>query len=164
MNGLNPIEFNNLNGLMEIYADNLNTLTINNLEIDQSLTLSGNITANDVTITPTNISYCDATSSIQTQINTLSQQLYSTVGGGFYELLFETTSLTYSGTYSGYNFGLNLGKSYGYYIGTASNLYSIGIQVSTLPTVACIIYVLKNSNQLCSITLSTTQKSNVTYP
>ena len=35
MNGLNPIEFNNLNGLMEIYADNLNTLTINNLEIDQ---------------------------------------------------------------------------------------------------------------------------------
>ena len=39
MNGLNPIEFKNLNGLMEIYADNLNTLTINNLEIDQSLTL-----------------------------------------------------------------------------------------------------------------------------
>ena len=29
---------------------------------------------------------------------------------------------------------------------------------------ACIIYVLKNSNQLCSITLSTTQISNVTYP
>ena len=36
MNGLNPIEFNNLNGLKEIYPDNLNTLTINNLEIDQS--------------------------------------------------------------------------------------------------------------------------------
>ena len=42
MNGLNPIEFNNLNGLMEIYADNLNTLKINILEIDESLTLSGN--------------------------------------------------------------------------------------------------------------------------
>ena len=121
MNGLNPIEFNNLNGLMEIYADNLNTLTINNLEIDQSLTLSGNITANNSTISPTNISYCDATSSIQTQINNLSQQLYSTTGGGFFELLFETTLLTYSGTYNGYNFGSNLGKSYGYYIGTASN-------------------------------------------
>ena len=77
MNGLNPIEFNNLNGLMEIYADNLNTLTINNLEIDQSLILSSNITANDATITPTNISYCDATSSIQTQIDNLSQQLYT---------------------------------------------------------------------------------------
>ena len=97
MNGLNPIEFNNLNGFMEIYADNLNTLKINNLEIDESLTLSGNITANNLTITPTNISYCDATSSIQTQINTLSNQLFATTGGGFFELLFETTSLTYSG-------------------------------------------------------------------
>ena len=83
MNGLNPIDFNNLNGLMEIYADNLNTLTINNLEIDQSLTLSANITANNAIITPTNISYCDATSSIQTQINNLSQQLYTTTGGVF---------------------------------------------------------------------------------
>ena len=164
MNGLNPIEFNNLNGLMEIYADNLNTLTINNLEIDQSLTLSGNITANNATITPTNISYCDATSSIQTQINNLSEQLYTTTGGGFYELLFETTLLTYSGTYSGYNFGLNLGKSYGYYIGTASNLYSIGIQVSTVPTVACTIYIFKNGVQLCPITLSVLQTSNVIYP
>ena len=65
MNGLNPIEFNNLNGLMEIYADNLNTLKINNLEIDESLTLSGNINIplNNSTITPTNTSYCDATSS-----------------------------------------------------------------------------------------------------
>ena len=119
MNGLNPIEFNNLNGLMEIYADNLNTLKINNLEIDESLTLSGNITANNLTITPTNISYCDATSSIQTQINNLSQQLYTTTGGGFYELLFETTLLTYSGTYNGYIFGMNQGQTYGYYIGTA---------------------------------------------
>ena len=74
MNGLNPIEFNNLNGLIEIYADNLNTLKINNLEIDESLTLSGNINnpVNNAIITPTNISYCDATSSIQTQINNLS--------------------------------------------------------------------------------------------
>ena len=87
MNGLNPIEFNNLNGLMEIYADNLNTLTINNLEINQSLTLSANINANTSIVTPTNISYLDATSSIQTQINNLSQQLYTTTGGGFYELL-----------------------------------------------------------------------------
>ena len=83
MNGLNPIEFNNLNGLMEIYADNLNTLTINNLEINQSLTLSGNINVNTSIVTPTNISYLDSTSSIQTQINNLSQQLYSTTGGGF---------------------------------------------------------------------------------
>jgi hypothetical protein len=75
---------------MEIYADNINTLTINNLEIDQSLTLSENITANNATITPTNISYCDATSSIQTKINNLSQQLYTTTGCGFYELLFVT--------------------------------------------------------------------------
>ena len=67
---------------MEIYANNLNTLTINNLEIDQSLTLSGNITANNATITPTNIPYCDATSSIQTQINNLSQQFHTTTGGG----------------------------------------------------------------------------------
>ena len=85
MNGLNPIEFNNLNGLMEIYADNLNTLKINNLEIDESLTLSGNINipVNNAIITPTNISHCDATSSIQTQINTLSNQLYTTTGGFF---------------------------------------------------------------------------------
>ena len=111
MNGLNPIEFNNLNGLMEISADNLNTLTINNLEIDQSLTLSGNITANNATITPTNISYFDATASIQNQINSLSQQLYSTTGGGFFELLFETILLTYNAaTYNGYIFGPNLGS------------------------------------------------------
>ena len=104
MNGLNPIEFNNLNGLMEIYADNLNTSKINNLEIDESLTLSGNVNipVNNSIITPTNISYCDATSSVQTQINNLSQQLYTTSEGGFYELLFETTLLTYSGTYNGY--------------------------------------------------------------
>ena len=108
---------------MEIYADNLNTLTINNLEIDQSFTLSANINipANNATITPTNISYCDATSSIQTQINNLSQQIISTSSGGFYELLFETTLLTYSGTYNGYNFGMNQGQTYGYYIGTESN-------------------------------------------
>ena len=88
MNGINPIEFNNLNGLMEIYADNLNSSTINNLEIDQSLTLSGNINIPVInsTITPTNISYCDATSSIQTQINNLSSQLYTTTGGGYSEL------------------------------------------------------------------------------
>ena len=57
MNGLNPIEFNNLNGLMEIYADNLNTLKINNLEIDESLTLSGNINipVNNSIITPVNL-------------------------------------------------------------------------------------------------------------
>jgi hypothetical protein len=73
MNGLNSIEFNNLNGLMEIYADNLN-----NLEINQTLTLSANINANTSIVTPTNISYLDATSSIQTQINNLSQQLYTT--------------------------------------------------------------------------------------
>ena len=98
---------------MEIYADNLNTLTINNLEIDQSLT--GNITANNATITPTNISYCDATSSIQTKINNLSQQLYTTSGGGFFELLFETTLLTYNAaTYNEYIFGSNLGSQYGY--------------------------------------------------
>ena len=44
---------------MEIYADNLNTLKINNLEIDESLTLSGNINilVNNATITPINISY-----------------------------------------------------------------------------------------------------------
>jgi hypothetical protein len=101
MNGLNSIEFNNLNGLMKIYADNLNTLTINNLEIYQSLTLSGNITANNVSITLTSISYCDGTSSLQTQINNLSQHLYRTQGGGFYELLFEATLLNYSGTYNG---------------------------------------------------------------
>ena len=111
MNGLNPIEFNNLNGLIEIYADNLNTLTTNNLDIDQSLALSGNITANNVTITPTNNSYCDGTSSLQTQINNLSQQLYTTTGGGFYELLFETTLLTYSSTYNGYIFGMNQGST-----------------------------------------------------
>jgi len=159
MNGLNPIEFNNLNGLMEIYADNLNTLKINNLEIDESLTLSGNINipVNNSIITPTNISYCDATSSIQTQINTLSQQLYTTTGGGFYELTFETTLLTYSGTYNGYIFGSNLGQTYGYYIGTASNLYSIGIQVSSFPTVTCTVYIFKNGVQLCPITLSTSQ-------
>ena len=151
MNGLNPIEFNNLNGLMEIYADNLNTLKINNLEIDESLTLSGNITANNLTITPTNISYCDATSSIQTQINNLSNQLYTTTGGGFFELLFETTSLTYSGTYNGYIFGSNLGSTYGYFIGTACNLYSIDIHVSTAPTVACTIYIFKNETQLCPV-------------
>ena len=65
MNGLNPIEFNNLNGLMETYADNLNTLKINNLEINQSLTLSANINVNTSIVTPTNISYLDASSSIQ---------------------------------------------------------------------------------------------------
>ena len=88
MNGLNSIEFNNLNGSMEIYADNLNTLKINNLEIDESLTLSGNINipVNNAIITPTNIFYCDATSSIQNQINSLSERLFTTSGGGFYEL------------------------------------------------------------------------------
>ena len=164
MNGLNPIEFNNLNGLMEIYADNLNTLTINNLEINQTLTLSANINVNTSIVTPTNISYLDATSSIQTQINNLSQQLYTTTGGGFYELLFETTLLTYSGTYNGYIFGMNQGQTYGYYIGTASNLYSIGIQVSTKPSVACTVYIFKNGTQLCPITLSTSQTKNTTYP
>ena len=110
---------------MEIYADNLNTLKINNLEIDESLTLSGNITANNLTITPTNISYCDATSSIQTQINTLSNQLYITTGG-FFELLFESsTSLTYSGVFNGYIFSQtqHLGNTSGYYLGTNCNLY-----------------------------------------
>ena len=67
----------------------MNTLTINNLEINQSLTLSANINVNTSIVTPTNISYLDATSSIQTQINNLSQQLYTTTGGGFFELLFE---------------------------------------------------------------------------
>ena len=92
-------------------ADNLNTLA-----------LSGNITANNTTITPTNISDCDATTSMQTQINNLSNQLYTTTEGGFFELLFETTLLTYSGTYNGFIFGSNLGSTYGYYIGTAYNL------------------------------------------
>jgi hypothetical protein len=136
---------------MEIYADNLNTLTINKLEIDQSLTLSGIITANNATITPTNISYCDATSSIQSKINNLSQQLDTTTGAGFHELLFETTLLTYSGTYNGYIFGSNLGSRYGYYISTNCKLYSIGIQVSSFPTVACTIYIFLNGAQLCPI-------------
>ena len=151
---------------MEIYADNLNTLKINNLKIDESLTLSGNINipVNNAIITPTNISYCDATSSIQKQINTLSNQLYTTTGGGFFELLFETTLLTYSGTFNGYIFGLNQGQTYGYYIGTECNLYSIGIQVSSFPAVACTIYILKNGVQLCPITLSTSQTLNNIYP
>ena len=49
-------------------------------------------------------------------------------------------------------------------IGTASNLYSIGIQVSSFPTVACTVYIFKNGVQLCPITLSTSQKTNIIYP
>ena len=112
------------------------TTTTNNLTVNNLTTISGTISANSNIISATNLGYCDATSSIQTQINNLSQQLYTTTGGGFYELLFETTLLTYSATYNGYNFGMNQGQTYGYYIGTASNLYSIGIQVSTKPSVA----------------------------
>ena len=56
-------------------------------------------------------------------------------------MLFETTLLTYSGSFNGYVFGANLGSQYGYYIGTACNLYSIGIQVSTVPSVACTVYI-----------------------
>ena len=53
---------------------------------------------------------------------------------------------------------------YGYYIGSACNLYSIGIQVSTLPSVACTIYIFKNGVQLCPIILSTSQTTNIIYP
>ena len=58
----------------------------------------------------------------------------------------------------------NLGSQYGYYLGTNCNLYSIGIQVSTKPSVTCTIYIFKNDVQLCSITLSTSQKMYVIYP
>ena len=183
-----------LNGLYNIYSDNIknnssiitssesisNNLTIsgtttsnnlvaettttNNLTIKNLTTISGTISANSNIISATNLGYCDATSSIQTQINTLSNQLYTTTGGGFFELLFETTSLTYSGTYNGYIFGLNFGSSYGYYIATNCNLYSIGIQVSVASSVACTIYIFKNGTQLCLIALSTSQTSNIIYP
>ena len=132
--------------------------TTNNLTINNLTTISGTISANSNIISATNLGYCDATSSIQTQINTLSNQLYTTTGGGFFELLFESsTSLTYSGVYNGYIFSQtqNLGNTSGYYLGTICNLYSIGIQVSTAPTVACTVYIFKNSTQLCAITLST---------
>ena len=72
--------------------------------------------------------------------------------------------MTYSGTYNGYIFGSNLGSTYGYYVGTACNLYSIGIQVSSFPTVACTVYIFKNGTQLYPITLSTSQTKNTTYP
>ena len=72
--------------------------------------------------------------------------------------------MTYSGTYNGFIIGSNVGSQYGYYIGTACNLYSIGIQVSTTPTIACTIYIFKNGVQLCPITLSTSQTSNIIYP
>jgi hypothetical protein len=138
--------------------------TTNNLTINNLTTISETISANNNIISATNLEYCDATSSVQTQINNLSSQLYTTTGGGFFELLFETTSLTYGGTYNGYIFGSNLGSTYGYYIGTNCTLYSIGIQVSSAPTVACTIYILKNNVQLCPITLSTSQTSNTIYP
>ena len=124
-----------LNGLYNIYSDNINNnssiitnsetvtnnLTIsgttnsnnlivsgttetNNLKIN-NLSVSGLISANTNVISSTNLGYCDATSSIQTQINTLSNQLYTTTGGGIFELLFESsTSLTYSGVFNGYFF------------------------------------------------------------
>ena len=186
-----------LNGLYNIYSDNINNissiitnsetvtnnLTIsgttnsnnlivsgttetNNLKIN-NLSVSGLISANTNVISATNLGYCDATSSIQTQINTLSQQLYTTTGGGFFQLLFESsTSLTYSGVFNGYIFSQsqNLGNTSGYYLGTNCNLYSIGIQVSTTPTVACTVYIFKNGTQLCFITLSTSQTSNIIYP
>ena len=125
------------------------TTTTNNLTINNLTTISGTISANSNIISAVNLGFCDATSSIQTQINNLSSMLYSSSGGGFFELLFETTSLTYSGTYNGYIFGSNLGSTYGYYIGTNCNLYSIGIQVSVAPTVACTVYVFKNINCTC---------------
>ena len=149
----------NTNNLIVSGITTTKNLTINNLT-----TVSGTISANNNTISDTNLGYCDATSSIQTQINNLSNQLYTTTGGGFFELLFETTSLTYSGTYNGYIFGSNLGQSYGYYIGTACNLYSIGVQTSIIPSVSCTIYIFKNGTQLCPITLSTSQTSNIIYP
>ena len=61
-------------------------------------------------------------------------------------------------------FGSNVGSQYGYYIGTACNLYSIGIQVSVAPSVSCTIYIFKNGVQLCPVTLSTLQKTNTVYP
>ena len=70
------------------------TTTTNNLTINNLTTVSGTISANNNIISATNLGYCDATSSIQTQINNLSSQLYTTTGGGFFELLFETTLLT----------------------------------------------------------------------
>ena len=138
--------------------------TTNNLTINNLTTISGTISANSNIISAVNLGFCDATSSVQTQINNLSQQLYTTTGGGFFELLFETLALSYSGTYNGFIFGSNVGSQYGYYIGTACNLYSIGILVSTTPTIACTIYILKNGVQLCPITLSTSQTSNIIYP
>ena len=86
------------------------TKTTNNLTINNLTTVSGTISANNNIISATNLGYCDATSSIQTQLNNLSNQLYSTTGGGFFELLFETTLLTYSGSFNGYVFGSNLGR------------------------------------------------------
>ena len=142
-----------INDLNSIYADDINT---------QSLTISNNING----ITPTVLSYIDATSSIQSQINYLKTQTLSTVGGGTFMIYGELNGSLNSSNSSCYQWSFGAGgvtsstQPQGLYIGISCNLISLYISFNTYPTSSATIACLQNNTSIQTISLTTSQLNN----
>ena len=122
MNGFNKSK---LSGLMDIYSHNIysdsiiENSTYGDLQtqiltkysntgtdafiVNNGMQLNSNITANSKSISPINVSYLDATSSIQTQINNIITNQSSTSGGGGFQINSTCTSFN-SATNTGFQF------------------------------------------------------------
>ena len=110
--------YTGINDLNTIYADDITT---------ETLTISNNING----ITPTQLSYVDPTSSIQTQINYLKTQTLSTAGGGTFMIYGELNGSLNSSNSSCFQWSFGAGgitsstQPQGLYIGISCNLISL---------------------------------------
>jgi len=148
--------YTSLNDLNSIYAD---TLTA------ESITVSNNLNG----ITPSQLSYVDPTSSIQTQLNYLKTQTLSTNGGGTFMVYAELNGALNSSNSTCFQWSFGGGgvtsssQPLGLYVGASCNLISLYLNFNTYPNSNVTIACLQNNSTIQTISVTTSQlTSNIT--
>eukprot|EP01038_Epipyxis_sp_PR26KG_P015219 gene15219-20503_t len=150
-----PINYNSQSGLNDI-SDGV--LRILNGEI-QDLASINNISS-------TTLSYVDATSSIQTQLDYLKNQTLSTNGGGTFMVYAELNGALNSSNSTCFQWSFGSGgvasssQPQGLYIGISCNLISLYLNFNTYPNSNVTIGCLQNNTTIQSISVTTSQLNN----